>query len=61
MKLSEKQIVALQEVYSGKFRPKSSARTVNSLARKGLIKFAVGFGWVMSSAGVDVIKQIQEG
>ncbi|HBC7186344.1 hypothetical protein ABM022_07760 [Morganella morganii] len=61
MKLSEKQIVALQEVYSGKFRPKSSARTVNSLASKGLIKFAVGFGWVMSPAGVEVIKQIQEG
>ncbi|MGJ5663118.1 hypothetical protein [Morganella morganii] len=61
MKLSEKQVAALQEVYGGKFRPKSSARTVNSLASKGLIKFAVGFGWVMSSAGVDVIKQIQEG
>jgi hypothetical protein len=54
-------MTALKEVYSGKFRPKSSARTVNSLASKGLIKFAVGFGWVMSSAGVDVIKQIQEG
>lgn len=61
MKLSAQQITALQEVYNGKFRPKSSARTVNSLANKGLIKFAVGFGWVMSSAGVDVIKQIQEG
>ncbi|WP_405470603.1 hypothetical protein ACGTI2_08230 [Morganella morganii] len=61
MKLSAQQITALQEVYNGKFRPKSSARTVNSLASKGLIKFAVGFGWVMSSAGVDVIKQIQEG
>ncbi|MBT0521283.1 hypothetical protein [Morganella morganii] len=61
MKLSAQQMTALKEVYNGKFRPKSSARTVSSLASKGLIKFAVGFGWVMSSAGVDVIKQIQEG
>lgn len=61
MKLSVQQMTALKEVYNGKFRPKSSARTVSSLASKGLIKFAVGFGWVMSSAGVDVIKQIQEG
>lgn len=61
MKLSVQQMAALKEVYNGKFRPKSSARTVNSLASKGLIKFAVGFGWVMSSAGVEVIKQIQEG
>lgn len=61
MKLSVQQMTALKEVYNGKLRPKSSAITMNSLASKGLIKFAVGFGWVMSSAGVDVIKQIQEG
>lgn len=59
VELSETQIEFLQHARKGNYRRTINDQTANSLKNKGLVSFAMMFGWNLTAEGQKALDQLE--
>lgn len=58
MKLTQSQIIFLRMAQGGSATRNLKNKTAQSLKKLGLVTFNIGFGWAITSAGIQKLNEI---